>query len=86
VWLEICLKNTEKSAESREQRAESKAPGAVGGAHREITPTLQVVVGTDLYMALKIGTDTRTMKRGGPPGNRWCIGDCQKVENSGTGL
>ena len=24
VWLSICLKNTEKSAESREQRAESR--------------------------------------------------------------
>ena len=53
VWLTICLKNTEKSAESREQRAESKEPRAVG---------------TDLYMALKIGTDTKTVKRGGPPG------------------
>ena len=51
VWLSICLKNTEKSAESR-----------------EIKPTLQVVVGTDLYMALKIGTDTKTVRRGGPPG------------------
>jgi hypothetical protein len=68
VWLEICLKNTEKSAESRDQGAESKKPGAVGGARRDIKPTLQVVVGTDLYMALKIGTDTRTVKRGGPPG------------------
>ena len=29
---------------------------------------MQVVVGTDLYMALKIGTDTKTVKRGGPPG------------------
>ena len=26
----------------------------VGGARREIKPTLQVVVGTNLYMALKI--------------------------------
>ena len=68
VWLSICLKNTEKSAESREQRAESREPRAVGGARREIKPTLQVVVGTDLYMALKIGTDTKTVKRGGPPG------------------
>ena len=40
----------------------------VGGARREIKPTLQVVVGTDLYMALKIGTDTKTVKRGEPPG------------------
>ena len=62
VWLSICLKNTEKSAESREQRAESREPRAVGGARREIKPTLQVVVGTDLYMALK------TVMRGGPPG------------------
>ena len=68
VWLSICLKNTEKSAESREQRAESRVPRAVGGARREIKPTLQVVVGTDLYMALKIGTDTKTVRRGGPPG------------------
>ena len=68
VWLSICLKNTEKSAESREQRAESREPRAVGGARREIKPTLQVVVGTDLYMALKIGTDTKTVRRGGPPG------------------
>ena len=65
VWLSICLKNTEKSAESREQRAESREPRAVGGARRKIKPTLQVGVGTDLYMALKIGTDT---KRGEPPG------------------
>ena len=52
----------------REQRAESREPRAVGGARREIKPTLQVVVGTDLYMALKIGTDTKTVMRGGPPG------------------
>ena len=53
----------EQRAESRKQRAR-----AVGGARREIKPTLQVVVGTDLYMALKIGTDTKTVKRGEPPG------------------
>ena len=29
---------------------------------------MQVVVGTDLYMALKIGTDTKTVKQSGPPG------------------
>ena len=58
----------EQRAESREQRAESKEPRAVGGARREIKPTLQVVVGTDLYMALEIGTDTKTVKPGGPPG------------------
>ena len=45
----------------REQRA-------VGGARREIKPTLQVVVGTDLYLALKIVTDTKTVMRSGPPG------------------
>ena len=58
-------------AESREQRAESREPRAVGGARREIKPTLQVVVGTDLYMALKIGTGTTTVKRGGPSSDRW---------------
>ena len=87
MWLEICLKNTEKSAESKEQRAESKEPGAVGGARREIKPTLQVMVGTDLYMALKIGTETpNSEERWTARWCRWCIGACQKVTNSGTGL
>jgi hypothetical protein len=66
VWLSICLKNTEKSAESREQKAESREQWEVPAGRKK--PTLQVVVGTDLYMALKIGTDTKTVKRGGPPG------------------
>ena len=55
-------------AESRKQRAR-----AVGGARREIKPTLQVVVGTDLYMSLKIGTGTTTVKPGGPTGSKWCL-------------
>ena len=82
VWLSICLKNTEKSAESREQRAESREPRAVGGARREIKPTLQVVVGTDLYMALKIGTGTTTVRRGGPPGSNIPTSSFLHQENS----
>ena len=60
-----------KSAESREQRAESREQRAVRGARRGKKPTLQVVVGTDLFLALKIGTGTTTVKRGGPTGSKW---------------
>jgi hypothetical protein len=51
-----------------EQGAESREPRARGGARQEIKPTMQVVVATDQNMALKIGTDTKTEKRGRPPG------------------
>ena len=58
----------EQRAESRKQRAESSERCPPGKK-----PTLQVVVGTDLYIALKIGTGTTTVKRGGPPGSKWCL-------------